>query len=762
MKNNLTAMRLIQFKIITSIFFLLITIHYSVGQTFEGKLQSSSDIIAFAKITHNDSAIVYSDNEGLFKIESVTYPIHLLIEQVGFKSIDTTIHRNTKSIVILKMQEAAYGIDEVVISGSLKPISKSKSPVNIEIYSESFFKKNPTPQLFDAMQNVNGVRPQMNCSVCNTGDIHINGLEGAYTMVLIDGMPIVSGLSTVYGLFGIPNSLIERIEIIKGPTSSLYGSEGVAGMINVITKKPSNAPKFSIDLQTTSWLENNIDMGFKSKAGKHQVLTGANLYFYDTPFDYNNDNFTDVTLQQRISLFQKWQFHRNDNKNTSIAARVFAEDRWGGEMDWTPEYRGGDEIYGENIITKRGELMAFYQLPGKEDFELQTSFNTHNQNSVYGDLFYLAQQNIAFGQLLYRKDINNADWLFGLAYRYTYYEDNTTATYNSEENINAPSHVQLPGIFGQYQQDIKNHTILLGGRYDYNSAHGNIYTPRIAYKYSPNYNNIFRLNAGTGFRVVNLFTEDHAALTGAREVIIEEDLAPEESYNINANYVHKFIFGDRYIGLDVSSWYTRFTNQIIPDYESNPNEIRYRNLNGDYSVSAGASMNLDIVWNNKLSALIGFTYMDIFFTEDNERKRPLLKENYMGTWSITYKLPKINTTIDYTGNFYGPMLLPTLGPLDPRSDESPLWSIQNINITHTYKQSEFYFGVKNLLNWTPSDEVPFLIARSNDPFDQNVNFDQNGNPQATSNNPNALTFDPSYVFAAQQGIRVFFGYRYKL
>ena len=110
------------------------------------------------------------------------------------------------------------------------------SPIPVEVYSPAYFKKNPSPNIFESLQMVNGVQPQLNCNVCNTGDIHINGMEGPYTMILIDGMPIVSSLSTVYGLAGIPNSMVKRIEIVKGPASTLYGSEAVGGLINIITK----------------------------------------------------------------------------------------------------------------------------------------------------------------------------------------------------------------------------------------------------------------------------------------------------------------------------------------------------------------------------------------------------------------------------------------------------------------------------------------------------------------------------------------------
>ena len=193
-----------------------------------------------------------------------------------FSENNTTLLADTLSLSI-NLEEDKEQMEEVVVTGTLKEVRRIESPVPVEVYSPIFFKKNPTPNIFEALQNVNGVRPQLNCNVCNTGDIHINGLEGPYTMVLIDGMPIVSSLSTVYGLSGIPNSLVERIEIVKGPASSLYGSEAVGGLINIITKKPSNAPAFSVDLMATSWEEFNTDIGFKLNAGKNASVLPASI-----------------------------------------------------------------------------------------------------------------------------------------------------------------------------------------------------------------------------------------------------------------------------------------------------------------------------------------------------------------------------------------------------------------------------------------------------------------------------------------------------
>ena len=756
------------FRIIILVFYCFIfSSTYAQEMTLSGSVTSENSPAPFVNIYLKNTELGTSSNEnGWYELKNIPPGKYTLIAStIGYIPFSQSIvvKKEQEQFINIDLKPSIESLDEMVVTGTMKPVSRLESPVPVEVYKPSFFKKNPTASIFEALQNVNGVRPQINCSVCNTGDIHINGLEGPYTLVLIDGMPIVSGLGTVYGLSGIPNSLIEQIEIVKGPASTLYGSEAVGGLINIITKNNLTAPVFSGDSFITDWGEYNLDIGTKVNLGKKtSLMLGINYFKYDNPIDNNGDNFTDLTLQDRISIFQKWNFTRKNSRILSLAGRFFYEDRWGGELQWTPEFRGGDEIYGESIYTRRWEVLGKYQLPFKEQLMLSFSYNDHSQNSVYGDVSYLADQRIGFTQLTWDKSLGKHSILAGSALRYNYYDDNTPAT--SDLNGNKPDEVIIPSIFLQDEIAFnKKHSLLLGVRYDYDNRHGSIFTPRGAYRFKFTDTDILRLNAGTGFRVVNLFTEEHAALTGSREVVITEELKPERSFNVNLNYLKKK-YGDKgtFVTLDASIFYTNFQNIIIPDYDTNPNQIIYDNLDGK-SVSKGISANIDITFPSSFKIMFGATLQDVSNTENGITKRQILTESYSANWGLSYTIRTWDLTFDYTGNLYGPMRLPTLGDLDPRRDFSPTWSIQNIQFTYNgIRDFELYAGVKNLLNWTPNNGNPFIIARANDPFDKEVTFDANGNAVSTANNPNALTFDPTYVYGPNQGIRSFVGLRYTL
>ena len=722
------------------------------GKVFsQGQPLSSASVFVMG----NNSGVT-TNAEGQFSIyiSNIANP-QLVISYLGYKSQIKKISSKTTDLGIIEL-EWDNKLEEVVVSGTLKPISKLDSPVPIEVYGQTFFKANPTASVFEALENVNGIRPQLNCSICSTGEIRINGNEGSYTMVMIDGLPIISGLSTVYGFSGIPQSLIERIEIVKGPASTLFGSEAVAGVINLITELPENSAKLAVESFVSGWGEVNTDLSYKySLSKKTTALFGVNYFNYSNPIDKNEDGFTDLTLQNRISIFNKFS-HAN---KLSVATRFVYEDRWGGQMNWLPIHRGGDTVYGESIYTQRFELFGKYQL--NKNLTFQFSFNDHNQNSAYGNTLFNAGQTIGFGQMIWNKNISNNDLLFGLAYRYSLYDDDTTATFNDLSSRNQASTIHLPGIFIQNQTQINaNNTLLLGFRYDRNSIHGNIFTPRINYKINnKDKSSTLRLSTGSGYRVTQLFTEQHAVLTGAREVVLLDDLNPERSWNANVNFVQKFFLKKGVIiDFDLSLFTTHFSNKIIPDYDTDPNKIIYDNLDGR-SISNGLSLNTNLLAQGGVRINLGATYIDTYVEENSIKTMPYLTERFQGVWKVEKKWITNDIILDFTGTITGALKLPTLSNLDPRPSYSDPFSILNIQLTKIWNNSvESYGGIKNILNFTPPRNS---IARSFDPFDRQVAFDSNGNALPTSDNPYALTFDPTYVYTSNQGIRFFFGLRWK-
>jgi len=363
--------------------------------------------------------------------------------------------------------------------------------------------------------------------------------------------------------------------------------------------------------------------------------------------------------------------------------------------------------------------------------------------------------------LVWNKNITKHELLLGLTYRFTHYDDNTTATFNNFSNQNMASITYLPGIFIQNQTQLNPYnTLLLGLRLDRNSIHGNILTPRINYKINnSDKSSILRLSAGSGYRVAQVFTEDHAALTAAREVIFLEDLKPEKSWNTNLNFLQKFFLKTgAIIDLDLSVFTYHFSNKIIPDYETDPNKIIYDNLAGK-STSNGLSLNVNLFAQRGLRINLGATYIDTYVEEKGIKTIPLLTERFRGVWKIEKKWIGRNISLDFTGTSTGAMRLPTLGDLDPRPSYSDPFNILNVQLTKNWNNAiEYYGGVKNILNFIPPSNS---IARSFDPFDRQVVFDSSGNALPTPNNPYAMTFDPTYVYTSNQGIRFFFGVRWK-
>ena len=345
----LTPIKAQKMKKIVNLICLLLVQFPLFSQTLSGIIQSNSPI-PFASISIKGQSIGTASNaDGFFEINDIKEGSYeFIFSAIGFKKLKKNIIiQSGKNSVDISLEPSSYDIDQVVVTGTMKETFLSASPVKVDVVTQKFLKKIATANVMEVIENVNGVQKQINCGVCGTNDIHINGMEGPYTLVLINGMPIMSSLSTVYGLNGIPTSLIKQIEIIKGPSSTLYGTEAVAGVINILTKDPSDVSTIEIESFITSHLEKNIDFAYAPKMEKVDVLLSGNYFKMDNFLDDNEDNFTDIPLSERLSLFNQWNFKRKSQKNLSLSAKYYQEDRSGFVEGWSDSLRGNESIYME-------------------------------------------------------------------------------------------------------------------------------------------------------------------------------------------------------------------------------------------------------------------------------------------------------------------------------------------------------------------------------------------------------------------------------
>jgi len=731
----------------------------------QGSINSNDGPLEFATVSIVDSGYGVTSNEnGYFEIQvDSSKDNYLLVSYLGYISKKISlknIDKDLKNLVIV-LQEDINGLNEIIVTGSLRDQFVTESPVKVNVITSkkiNSFLPSAGSTVKEIIQLINGALEVIACGVCYTNSISINGLEGPYTSILLDGIPMYGNLASVYGLSGIPSMIIDRIEIVKGPSSTLYGSEAVAGVINIITKNFEDQPYFSLDIQGTSHSESYINLAIVPKVGKSKTYFGSTWDKKNYFKDYNDDGFGDDINFDRFSLFNKWDIFRKSQKKFIINTRYYFEDRRNGVEDFMlkdnyKKLRGSKTVYGESISTYRFELFGKYEFDFLDDFELNYSYSKHNQNSFYGSDFYKAKQEILFSQFTLKRKFLKHDMLYGLSFRNNMYDDNTSATEQLIDGIifNESSNQFTPGIFIQDQYSPSNKiSIISGMRVDNYKDHGSIFSPSLHFKYNPGEWLSFRLNAGTGFRIVNLFSEDHAFVTGQREVKILEELQPERSKSIilNSNYIYSGLSGTGNLDLDI--FYTHFSNKIIPSYED-IRYITYKNSKG-YAYTKGFSGAWNHTFLNGIAFTLNFNHQIAKYYESNTISNIEHSPNW--TASLNFKLPINNRwSLNTSSNFTGEMQLPVVFDMNsngelskfPRPVRSNPFSIHNINISGELNNNhEIYFGLLNVLNFRQKESS--LVA-FNDP-----NHNKGFSP----------FFDTSYVYAPNQGVEFFLGYKFNL
>jgi outer membrane receptor for ferrienterochelin and colicins len=577
---------------------------------------------------------------------------------------------------------------------------------------------------------VNGLSNQVECGVCYTNSIRINGMEGPYTSVLIDGMPLMSALASVYGLNGINPALLERVEVVKGPASTLYGSEAMAGVVNVITKDPRFAPRLALDASLTSHGEGNLDVGAVAGSGHVAAMLGLNVAYNDRFLDGNADGFSDIPLNRRAVLFGKLDAAPGGRRSGGVQVKYLWEDRAGGVEAFGHALRGSGEVYGESVYTRRLEAVGSWTpaLPGAR---VEGSYTWHDQDSWYGDSRYAAVQHVAAANLLWTRSAGRHDVLIGASVRYQTYDDQTPATVEPERRL-------IPGVFVEDEVTLGSALALLGGvRADHHAEHGAILSPRFAGKWEVTEHTAVRLNAGTGFRVVHLFTEDHAALTGTREVVIAERLAPERSRSVSLNLNQVVELGPNPMMIDLDLFHTRFSNRILPDYDRDPSLIVYENLAG-HAVSRGVSLSLNQnVDFDRLLYTLGVTLQDVYTVRAGAREAEFFAPSVRAVASATWTSRSLPLRVEYAASATGPMRLPAYEPPHERPTRSPTYSLHNLQGAWRFGGGfEVYLSVKNLFDYTQASALV-------DPA-----------------NPFGEAFDTAWIYGPLRGRHLMLGFRH--
>ncbi|MDR9419664.1 TonB-dependent receptor plug domain-containing protein [Gracilimonas sp.] len=269
-----------------------------------------------------------TDENGVFMIKEVpTGTYKLQITAIGFKKVEREVKvtGGKTTQLEIKLDQSVLELEQMVVTGTMRQTYVKESPLKVNVVKAKQLQQGRiSSNIMDLISSVNGLSTQLNCGVCGTNAIRINGVEGPNTAVLIDGMPIMGALASVYGLNGISPSIIDQVEVIKGPQSTLYGTQALGGVVNIITKNPAITPTFSADVYTKSTEEGNINLAYSPKFGRFEGFISGNILRLENYFDENGDNFNDLVKQSRVSLFGKGTLlGENMEQRLNIATKFY-------------------------------------------------------------------------------------------------------------------------------------------------------------------------------------------------------------------------------------------------------------------------------------------------------------------------------------------------------------------------------------------------------------------------------------------------------
>ncbi len=682
-----------------------------------------------------------TDSVGIFHLTTpAILPAKLIISMLGYTS-DTIIVKESPHKAFEIVLKNTISLKEVTVETRQNTTLYSTfNPINTEVISGKELLKAACCNLSESFTTNASVDIAFTDAVSGAKKIQMLGLDGIYTQILSENMPMLRGLSAAYGLNYIPGTWIENIMVTKGTGSVVNGYESISGQINLEFLKPKEqkAPLFiNIYGNHKSRAEVNVHITPKinEKWGTLLFLHASDLSMKN---DMNKDSFLDMPLTRQYNVFNRWNYHNQKNFQAQFGVKALLETRQAGQTSFNYKNDfGTTNAYGVGINTKALEYFSktgfmFPSMPYKS-IGIQTSGKWQQRDMYFGLRKYKGEQKNFYANIIYANIINTTNHKYKLGASYLF--DDYAEKYNDSSFARTES---VPGIFAEYTYTHSdNFSLVTGIRADYHNLFGMQYTPRVHMRYNITKSGTLRLSAGRGFRVANIFVENQSVFASSRQVIVVEKFKPEIAWNygISANQKFQLFSNEAFINVDF--FRTDFQNQVVVDLDQHVNKIVFYNLDGK-SYSNSLQVDFGFTPLKALDIKLAYKWYDVKTTYHNELLDKPYVPKHRVMFNAAYSTYMDIWKFDFTTNWLGKSRIPntSMSPVQCQLPEhSKEYFLLNAQITKKFRKFDVYLGCENILNYTQK------------------------NPVIAPDKPFGSNFDASMIYAPIEGRIIYAGFR---
>ncbi|UOQ74756.1 TonB-dependent receptor plug domain-containing protein [Hymenobacter cellulosilyticus] len=608
------------------------------------------------------------------------------------------------------------------------PAYSSLTPTNTQVITSRDLTKSACCNLAESFETNAAVEVSTTDAVSGAKQIQLLGLDGAYSLLTVDNLPALRGLSTPYRLSYLSGTWIEGIDIIKGMGSVVNGYESISGQVNVRLKEPDKAERLLFNAYGNDLGKFDLNLNLATPLSKK--LSTALLLHSDhlgRRVDRNKDGFLDLPLATQYNVFNKWKYKSGNGIVSELGLGALRETREGGQIGFRTDKPGS--FYGTTLSTDRytGFSKTSYTWPGRpyQSLGLLLSGTSHAFDSSYGIRTYDGTQRTGLATLLFQSVLGTTAHTYRLGLSYLH--DNYAEVYKDGYlyPIETPAqryqrehrsrNERVPGAFAEYTyQNAKNLTLVGGLRLDRHNLYGWVLTPRLNVKVDATANTVLRLAAGTGFRTANPIAENSGMLVSSREFIISNNLRPERAWNVGGSFTQYFTVAGHPATFITDYYHTEFQNQIVADAYSFPNLLQIGNLEpGGRSFSRSLQTEVQLEPVKGLQTKLAYKYLDVRTTYAGELLPKALTPRHRLFANVGYATAFDKWRADLTAQWFGQRPLAhnpgsmahEHGSGATTLNYAPRYALLNTQVTRAFKRWEVYVGVENLTNYRQLDPI---------------------------------------------------------